>query len=255
MTQGIFVKNLTVSLTDTVILKDISCRLNHGELVALIGPNGAGKSTLLRAILGLLPPDSGTVTIDATPIKHLIGRSRGKKMAYAPQGSPVFWPMEVFHVIALGRIPHINPWQKLTAADETAIHAAMQATETEHLAKRVVTTLSGGERARVMLARAIVTNAPYLMADEPIASLDPYHQLKVMQILSQQAKAGIGVMVVLHDLALALRYADRVILMHEGGILSQGLPKDVLNDHNLKTAFNIKVTRWQDEDISFIAPR
>lgn len=255
MTVGINVKDLSVTIANTAILRDVSCAVSTGELVALVGPNGAGKSTLLKAMLGLIPNISGEVSYDGTPIKDISAKARSKYVAYAPQGAPAHWPMAVEHIVGLGRIPHLSPWQSIGADDEQAIQKALNDTETDHLKGRLVTTLSGGERARVMLARAMVSGAPYLLADEPVASLDPYHQLEVMNILKAEAKKGSGVLVVMHDLSLSARYADRIILLNEGCILADGKPDVVMTDELLREAYQIKVARFDDAGEQFIIPR
>ena len=247
-------RNIHVTIDTHLILRDVSLSVPKGKLVGLIGPNGAGKSTLLRAILGLTEPQSGHVLLDGEELSGWSLKERAKKIAYAAQGAPVHWPLDVRHIISLGRIPHMDPWQKISAADEQIIHQAMVKTDVLHLADRLTTTLSGGERACVMLARAIVAGADYLCADEPIASLDPYHQLQVMDILRNLAHEGHGVLIVLHDLALAGRYCDELVLMHQGEILANGAAEDVLSAENLDRAYHIKASRWQENGDNFLSP-
>ena len=139
--------------------------------------------------------------------------------------------------------------------DQTAIQKAMEQTDCWHLRERLVTNLSGGERARVMLARTMAVGAEYMLADEPTASLDPFHQLQVMDIMKAQAKAGVGVLIVMHDLSLALQTCDKLVLMHEGAVLAKGTSAEVLTDGNLKTAFGVAVTRWSENGLEYIAPR
>jgi len=247
-------ENIVVSIKKTPILHGVNVEVPAGKIVGLIGPNGAGKSTLIRALLGLLPLGDGRVTLDGEDFKNLSLRDRASRIAYAPQGAPVHWPLTVDHLVGLGRIPHLSPWRKLSDADQHAIEQAMVLTDTTHLQSRIATTLSGGERARVMLARALAVEAPYLLADEPVASLDPFHQLQVMDILRQQAADGAGVMVVLHDLSLAMRYCDEIIILLNGLVLASGTPSDVLTDDNLRTAFSIRASRWQDGDTDLLLP-
>ena len=179
--SGLVVKNINLELEGNKILQDVSVRVQTGETVGLIGPNGAGKSCLLKSILGLLDLEAGHVTIDGENLNDLDLKERAKKMAYAAQGAPVHWPLTAETVVGLGRVPHLNPWQKLSKDDEIAIEYAMERTDCLNLKDRQVTTLSGGERARVLLARVLATGAKYILADEPVASLDPSHQLQVMK--------------------------------------------------------------------------
>lgn len=247
-------RDIYVTIKDNAILKGVSITVPKGKLIGLIGPNGAGKSTLLRSILGLVIPQSGSILLDGEKLSDWTLKERAKKISYAAQGAPVHWPLDVRHIISLGRIPHLDPWQKISAADEQLIHQAMVKTDTLHLADRLVTTLSGGERACVMLARAIVSEADYLCADEPIASLDPYHQLQVMDILQGLAQEGHGVLIVLHDLTLAQRYCDDLVLLNQGEVLSSGDAGHVLTPENLDKAYHIKASRWQENGDSFLSP-
>lgn len=246
------IENISLDLGGMPILKNISATLNRGEMVGLIGPNGAGKSSLLRSILGLVDIKNGEILIDDKNIADLSLKERAKNMSYAAQGAPVHWPLTVEHIVGLGRVPHLNPWQKLTSDDEIAIEGAMERTDCIHLKERLVTTLSGGERARVLLARVLATDALYVMADEPVASLDPAHQLQVMTILKNLTKSNSGVLVVMHDLSLALRFCDRIILLNEGEILGQDTPEIILNDENLATIFNIRASRWTEDGENFL---
>jgi iron complex transport system ATP-binding protein len=247
-------QDIAVSIKRTPILQGVNVDVPAGKIVGLVGPNGAGKSTLVRALLGLLPLGLGRVTLDGQDLERLSLRDRAGRIAYAPQGAPVHWPLAVDHLVGLGRIPHLSPWRKVSEADHRAIEQAMAQTDTTHLQSRIATTLSGGERARVMLARALAVEAPFILADEPVASLDPFHQLQVMDILRQQARDGTGVLVVLHDLSLAMRFCDEIVILLDGRVLASGVPDEVLTDENLRTAFSIRASRWQDGDTNLMMP-
>lgn len=252
--KGLEINGLHLELENTAILNNISVDVKQGEIVGLIGPNGAGKSSLLKSILGLIKIKSGKITLDGENIEHLTLKERAKKLAYAAQGAPVYWPLTVGHIVGLGRVPHLNPWQRLTLKDENAIDNALVRTDTIFLKERLVTTLSGGERARVMLARVLATASPYVLADEPVASLDPGHQLEVMKILRDLTDTGTSVIVVMHDLGLALRFCDRLILLNKGELIAQDTPDIILSDQNLASVFGITATRWVDNGKSFLVP-
>ncbi|MBT6466942.1 MAG: ABC transporter ATP-binding protein [Kordiimonadaceae bacterium] len=245
-------ENINLDINNNSILEDVTITLNRGEMVGLIGPNGAGKTSLLKCILGLLEVKSGSISVDNKNIDDLILKERAKKMAYFAQGAPIYWPLTVENVVGLGRVPHLNQWQKISEDDEKIIESAMEKTNCISLKGRLVTSLSGGERARVLLARALATRAPYIMADEPIASLDPAHQLQVMEILKKLSKNNNGVMVVMHDLSLALRYCDRLILLDSGKLIGQDTPDIILSDDKLASVFGIRASRWTDSGEDFL---
>ncbi len=251
---ALHIKNIHLTIDDTIILNDISASINRGELVGLIGPNGAGKSSLLKCILGLQKQSSGSVWLDGIDLAQSTIKDKAKRMAYAAQGAPVYWPLRADHIVGLGRLPHLNPWGRLTHDDKNIIQKAIHLADCDHLRDRTVTTLSGGERARVMLARVLAADTPWILADEPTASLDPAHQLDVMNILKSQAQAGKGVLVVLHDLSLALRYCNRLILLNRGKLVGEGPSDVILSDQNLSDVFGIKASRWHDNGKDFLVP-
>jgi iron complex transport system ATP-binding protein len=213
--------------------------LRAGELVALVGPNGAGKTTLVRALAGLLPFD-GDIRLDGRPLASFGARERARRIAYLPQGNTFHWPLTAATVIALGRMPHGDPFSQPSAEDRIAVAQALAATETTSLAERPVTVLSGGERARVALARALATQASVLLVDEPTVSLDPRHQLVVMNQLREAARSGGAVLCVAHDLVLAARFADRVAVMERGRIVVDAPPREALNPARLAATFGIE---------------
>ncbi len=175
---------ISVRLGQVEIVKDASFSLARGELTVLVGPNGAGKTTLMRALDGLIP-SQGTIEIEGRPLAQIPPRERARLMGYLPQGNIFYWPMPVEAIVGLGRYPHGDPFAAPTPADTAAVNEALAATATQAFAHRAVTTLSGGERARVALARALATQAPILLVDEPTVSLDVRHQLVVMELLAQ----------------------------------------------------------------------
>lgn len=245
--------HVTVRRGDRSIVSDANVILNAGELTVLAGPNGAGKTTLARAMTGLLACE-GEVTFDGTPLSSLPLRARARALAYLPQGHEFHWPMSVEHIVALGREPHADPFSQTSATDRAAILHALEATAVEHLAERTITTLSGGERARVALARALATEAPVLIADEPIASLDERHQLIIMDLLREIAHQGTAVLAIIHDLTLATRFADRVVLMNEGQIVANDTPHLALTPERIAQIFGISVNRVETPDGPLLIP-
>src|SRR5207248_5996083 len=199
---------LGVRLAGRVVLKDVALALEAGHLVALVGPNGAGKTTLLRALAGLIPSE-GESGIGGQTLSSLPLRERAKRFGYLPQGHVVHWPLPARDIVALGRYPHgaTDP-ARLSAKDADAVLRAMQAADVMEFSERRVTELSSGERSRVALARVLAVEAPVILADEPTSSLDPRHQLDVMQTLRAAANKGTLLIVVTHDLGLAARFAD-----------------------------------------------
>jgi iron complex transport system ATP-binding protein len=219
--------------------------LRARELAVLIGPNGAGKTTLMRALAGLVPAE-GRIEIDGRPLSSFDARERARRVAYLPQGHTFHWPMPVAAVVALGRYAYGDTFSSLSDADRSAVGHAMAATGTEAFATRPVTTLSGGERARVAVARALASEAPILLADEPTAALDPRHQLVVMELLARTARNGGAVLAIVHDLALAARFADRIVVMDGGRLIADGAPRAVLTPERIAQVFGVEAEIAED---------
>ncbi len=244
---------VTVRLGARAVPRDVSIRLESGCLTGIIGPNGAGKSTLIRALLGLIPAD-GTILLDGDALTALSRAAIARRIAYLPQGQTLHWPLSVERIVALGRLPHLAPFSRLSQADDAAIGRALAQLGIAHLRDRTATALSGGERARVLLARALAVEAPALLVDEPLASLDPGHQLEVMDLLRAQARAGTTVAAVLHDLGLAARYCDRLVLLVDGEVAGDGAPAEVLTADALARAFGVRVWRGEAGGEPLIVP-
>jgi iron complex transport system ATP-binding protein len=245
-------KDLAVRFGRVTLLQKINMAVCAGEMVGLIGPNGSGKTTLLRIVANLRSPDEGSVSYAGRSAAEIGPRRLSQQVAYLAQGANVHWPMRVEALVGLGRLPHRRPMQGLSSGDRTAIERAMVACDVLAFRDRTMTEVSGGERLRILLARALAVEAEMLLADEPIAALDPLHQLQVMELLSRTAREGRGVVVVLHDLALAARYCDRLVLLAGGGILAEGRPSDVLTDAHIATAYGVDVVRSQKEGIPYL---
>jgi iron complex transport system ATP-binding protein len=233
------VANLSVELGHSTILHDVNLQLEPGELVGLIGPNGSGKSTLIRSALGLEKIRSGEISIRGKIRATYTRRELAQLIAYLPQDHTVHWPLDVRSTVELGREPHLGSFQRLGKADFAVVAEVMRQTDTEKFAGRSVRSLSAGERARVLLARAMAVQAPYILADEPTAALDPRHQLAVMDLLRQQARKGTGVVVVVHDLMLAAQFCSRVCLLDEGSVVADGAPEVVLDDANISQVYGV----------------
>jgi iron complex transport system ATP-binding protein len=231
------VRDLSVAYGRRTVVVDVAFTVVKGEFVAVIGPNGAGKTSLMKAIAGLIPA-GGDIAIGGTALSALSLGERARRVAYLPQGHVFHWPLAVVDIVALGRLSR-GAGADLSEADMAAVDVAMAATGTSEYAERRVTTLSGGERARVAVARVLASEAPLILADEPTASLDPRYQIVVTDILKRHATAGGAVVAVLHDLGLAARAADRLIVLDEGRIVADGPPRSVLTAERLADSFGV----------------
>ena len=236
------VSGLGVALGGRTIVDDASLQVGRGELVALLGANGAGKTTLLRGLLGLVPRTGGSVAICGDDPARLSAGERARRIAYLPQVRPLAWPIRVRDLVALGRFAHGVALGGLGPRDAAAVERALMVCDLAAFAGRAATTLSGGELARVHVARAIAAEAPLLITDEPTAALDPLHQHQVMRLLRTSADAGCGVLVVTHDIGLAAQFADRLAWMAAGRILADGLPEATLTADRIGQVYGVRAT-------------
>ncbi len=237
---GLLGRGLARRLAGRIVLDRIDVAIPGGAVTALVGPNGAGKSTLLRLLAGIDRPDGGQTTLDGVHVGGLGARERARRIAHMPQVAPVHWPLVGRDVVALGRLPHGASLDRLSADDEHAVACAIARTDTASLAGRRVDTLSAGETARLMLARALATGADALLADEPVASLDPARQIEALALLRSEAGRGVAVAVVLHDLALAGRFADHVVVLTAGRVAASGAARDVLMPATLEAVYGVR---------------
>ncbi len=238
------IDSLSVTLSNRPVLHNITATLRPGRVTAILGPNGAGKSTLVKAVAALIPA-TGTARLGDQPIAALPPHARARRIGYLPQDAALHWNVPAADVIALGRAPHRSLFAGLSDADRAAVADAIAATETADLLDRPVHELSGGERARILLARVLAGAPDWLLADEPLASLDPAHQIDILDRLRARAAAGAGVVIVLHDLVRAGRAADDVLLLKDGAVAAFGPAAEVLTPDHLRAVFAIDVAVMQ----------
>ncbi|MCP5144073.1 MAG: ABC transporter ATP-binding protein [Gammaproteobacteria bacterium] len=231
--------DLVVTHGTTRVVDDVSARFEPGTITAVLGPNGAGKSTLLNTIVGLHQPAAGRIQLGGVALGEMPMTTRARHFGLLPQHGTVHWNVSVESIVQLGRLPHQQRRGRNCAADEAAVERALAVTRLENLRDKPILSLSGGERARALLARVLAGEPDWLLADEPLANLDPAYQLDVIAILRDFARRGGGVLVVLHDLTHALRAADQALLLHQGRAIACGAPETVLSQDNLSRVFGI----------------
>lgn len=251
-------KKLHFSFDKNPLFTNINLSFKKGEFVGLIGPNGAGKSTLLQLLLGLLKTQSGEVLLQDTHIDKLKRREIAKQLAFVPQSIELPFAFTVQQLVAMGRNPYLGAFELEKPEDKKLIEQAMLQTDILHLQQRHVNTLSGGEKQRVIIARALAQQSPTILLDEPIASLDICHQLTTLQLIQSLTHSGKTAITALHDLNLAARYCDRLILIgkqQDGstGIISDGSPAQVLNAENLKNHFSISADICIENNKTYLA--
>lgn len=247
------VRDLSVDLGGQPVVRNISLDFTSGGVVGLIGPNGAGKSTFLKAMLGLVP-SRGLVTYDGTPLTAIHRHTLAQSVSYLPQDREIAWPLSVEHVVALGRVPHVSSMSKLSATDEAEVERAITLTDIGHLRGRTVSTLSGGERARVLMARVLAQATPILIADEPVAALDPGHQIALLETLNALSMDGRTIVVSLHEISLAARWCKRLVLLDHGRVIADGTPDEVLTQEHFAKVYGVRIHRMETEDGLLVQP-
>ena len=230
------------------LLEEVSLGLCAGECIGILGPNGAGKSTLVKLLAGLLPAARGSVALNNQPIGEMSPAQRAMSIAYLAQRIELAWSLTVRDVVQLGRLAHRS------ADNDSIVDRIAARTNIAHLLSRSALSLSGGELMRVHVARLLATDADVILADEPIAGLDPYYQLEVMSLLADEARNEKIVVVVLHDLSMALRYCDRVVVLHEGQVAANGAPAEVLDERLLEQVYRIEAQQIDAADGKVIVP-
>ncbi len=252
--QGVFFQIEAKTLLDGVDLNAA-----HGQMVGLIGPNGAGKSTFLRAISGVLRVQSGNIHLDGADLRSLTSKEVAAGLAIVPQIVPYTHGFTAMELVLMGRYPHLGRFQIEGAGDERIARDAMRLTETEQFAERTLDTLSGGERQRVIVSRALAQQPRILLLDEPTSNLDVLHQLKVLGLVRQLVDDGLTSVAAIHDLNMASRFCDRLVLLQEGRVLAEGVPEEVLTPKLIAQAFGVNAAVYRDPNtgshaISLIGP-
>lgn len=245
------VSDLRASLGGKPVLKGLSFDIGAGEFVGLIGPNGAGKSTLLRAALGLVHSE-GHIAVGGREALSI--RERAHHIAYLPQERDIAWAVSVEMLVSLGRAPHGSAFASLSPEDIKVIGRAMRRMEIETFRDRPATELSGGEKARVLIARALAQDAPLLLADEPTAGLDPSHQITLMRTFAELASEGRAVVASMHDLGLAARWCSRLILLDHGVVVADGPPRTVLTAERLRSVYGVETYLGEAEGGMIVQP-
>lgn len=239
------IDSVAVQLGDVTALDGVSSIVERGDFLGLIGPNGAGKTTLLRTITAAITPDEGSVQVNGEAVHSLPSRAVSRKVAVVPQDTSLSFDFNVREIVAMGRTPYISRFSGGERADRNAVEEAMMRTEVMDFADRSVSEVSGGERQRVLLARALAQDTPLLLLDEPTASLDINHQIRTLELVRELVRDGKTVIAAIHDLNLAARYCDELLLLEEGKKMARGEPGEVLTTEHLKGAFDSRamVTR------------
>ncbi|WP_423751302.1 ATP-binding cassette domain-containing protein [Salinirarus marinus] len=238
MTPAVDVSNLSVSLGGVSILDDVTTSVERGQFVGLVGPNGAGKTTLIRSLNGVLTPDAGTVLIEGERIHDLSSKAASRLVATVPQSPSLSFAFDVRETVEMGRMPHVDRFEGTTPADRDAVERAMERTDVTQFADRSITDVSGGERQRVFLARALAQETPVLLLDEPTSNLDVNHQIRTLELVRELADEGRTVVAAIHELDLAARYCDELRLLYDGTVRADGSPETVLSESNVERAFD-----------------
>lgn len=231
--------DLTLTRGGATVLRGVSLSLRAGEVTAICGPNGAGKSTLLAALAGLDETEAAHVALNGTALAQLHPRERAQRIGYLPQAGEVAWNIDVATLAGLGRLP----WRTSAAEDTTAVRAALDALDLAGFEQRAVQSLSGGERARALLARVLAGQPGWILADEPLAALDLSHQLALLSRFAAAGREGKGVVLVLHDLGHAMNHADRVVVLEGGRIVADGPPEQALAEEVIASVWGVSA-RW-----------
>lgn len=236
------VENLQFGYRKDLVLKEISFNIEKGKFVSIIGPNGSGKSTLLKTINQLYSPSQGNILIDGNDINRLKKKELARKIALVPQDTLIDYEFTVEDIVLMGRHPYKGRFQKENENDYKIVNEALKMTNTLHLKDRVITEISGGERQSVIIAKALAQKPSIILLDEPTSHLDINHQIEILNLLKRLNKeTGTTIVIVIHDINLASRYSDEIIMLNEGEILGMGSPEKVITKNNIEFAYELKV--------------
>jgi len=250
-------RSVSFSYENKSVLTDITFSIGAGELVALLGPNGSGKTTLLKILLGLLAPSAGSVTLGAKPLTSYAPRERAQRIAYVSQQPQLSFPLTAFELITLGRYPH-SPRGGLSSVDRLAVDTALDRTAAKNLSERKFNTLSGGEKQKVLIARALAQNSRVLLLDEPTLHLDLYYQLQILTALRTLCiEERITVITVLHDLNLVSLFADKALLLNDGVMHDFGPVAEVINETSIRNLLGVDMVAitGNDSRTRYFVPR
>ena len=239
-------ENLHYEVDARALLDGVDLNADRGQLVGLIGPNGAGKTTLLRAIAGILSYSEGVVLLEGSDLKSATPRNIARTLALVPQIAPYTQGFTAVELVLMGRYPHMGRLQIEGKQDNLIARKAMRLTETEQFSERTLDTLSGGERQRIFVSRALAQQPRILLLDEPTSNLDILHQLKVIGLVRKLVDGGLTAIAAIHDLQMAARYCDRLVLMKDGRVLAQGAPEAVLTPEHIEFSFGVKAAVYRD---------
>ena len=246
-------REVSFRIGGALLLDGVSLAADSSELIGLIGPNGAGKSTLLRTIAGILRPQEGLVQVDGAEVGVLSPKELASSIAVVPQTTPNTHSFTSLELVLMGRYPHLGPFQIEGARDRAIADDAMTLTETRHLSERNLDELSGGERQRVFVSRALAQQPRVLLLDEPTANLDILHQIRVFDLVRRLVGDGLTAIAAIHDLHLAARYCDRLVLLNAGRVIASGAPEQVLTESSIGSAFGVKAVVRRDEHTGALA--
>ena len=244
--QAISAQGLTYEVEGKTLLDGVDLHADCGQLVGLIGPNGAGKTTLLRTISGILRYRQGSIHLEGSDLMSMSPKDAAATLALVPQIAPYTYGFTSMELVLMGRYPHLGRFQIEGREDDRIAREAMRLTEIEQFADRTLDTLSGGERQRVFVARALAQQPRILLMDEPTANLDVLHQLKVLDLVRQLVDDGLTAVAAIHDLNMAARYCDKLVLLSGGRVLAEGSPSEVLTPETIESAFGVKSAVYQD---------
>ncbi|MCY4581780.1 MAG: ABC transporter ATP-binding protein [Chloroflexi bacterium] len=243
---AVVTEDLSYSIEEKMLLDGVSLRVEQGRFVGIIGPNGAGKSTLLRSLSGILRHEHGGVSLEGADLRSMSSRDVAARLALVPQIAPYTQGFTSFELVLMGRYPHLGRFQIEGGGDNRIALGVMRQTDTGQFADRTLDTLSGGERQRVFVSRALAQQPRVLLLDEPTSNLDVYHQLKVLDLVRQLVDDGLTAIAAIHDLHMAARYCDRLVLLTEGRVLAEGTPEEVLTPEAVESAFGVRCTVYRE---------